>query len=255
MEVLLIITSILIHELGHAAVARMLGVNVMEVELLPFGGQAKIEDFTGLDPEKEIYVAAAGPVISLSLAAFLWMAVPECSSMMTLFIRLNLFLGIFNLLPALPLDGGRILRSILSKILGYRHATRSMAAIGQVLAVGLVAGGGYLTYHEYSGANVIVIGILLFWAARREGNLLAYAFMRFLVKKKGELARHGFMEGKQMVASPDTLVKNILNQSRPSYYMTVMMIDTNGSILGVRSEAELIEGLLEGGPTIKVKDC
>jgi len=213
-EVLLVIAGILIHEVGHMVSAKMLKVNILEVELFPFGGQAKIEDFTGLDPEKEIYVAAAGPVISLSLAAFLWAVLPEYGNMMKLFIRLNLFLGIFNLLPALPLDGGRIIRSILSKILGYRQATRSTAVIGQILAVGLISGGGYLTYCGFSGANMIFIGMLLFWAARREANLLAYAFMRFLIKKKGELARHGFMEGKQIVASPDTPVKNILNQSR-----------------------------------------
>jgi len=254
-EILLIVSAVLVHELAHTVAAVTLGVKVFEVELLPFGGQSKIEDFTGLDPEKEIYIALAGPLVSFLLAAVFSFLFPLRENAVGLFININLSLGGFNILPALPLDGGRVLRALLSKMLGYRRATMRAAALGKISAV-LVGGYGiYLTYTTMTGANLIIIGVLLFWAAGREAKFLAYAFMRFLVNKKSELARHGFMQCQQLVARADTPVKTILDASRPSYYLTVLIVGDNDSIIAVLSEAELIECLLEKGPLSILRDC
>ncbi len=254
-EVLLITTAVLLHEVAHTMVAVNMGVRISEVELLPFGGQARVEDFTGLEPEKEIYVALAGPLISLSMAAVCFFLLSDRGPLTGLFINLNLFLGCFNLLPALPLDGGRVARAVLSRRLGYRKATLATSLIGKLTAVLAAGSGVYLTYSSMSGANLIIVGILLYWAASREKSLLAFAFMRFLVNKKSQLTRHGYMECQQMVAAPDTLVKKILDSSRPSYYLTVLIIGPDESVIGIRSEAELIECLLEKGPAACIKDC
>ncbi len=254
-EVLLITTAVLVHELAHTMVAFTLGVKISEVELLPFGGQAKVEDFTGLEPEKEIYVALAGPLMSLSMAAAFFFLLPDRGDLTKLFININLFLGFFNLLPALPLDGGRVLRAVLSRRFGYRKATLTAAFMGKLTAV-LVGGGGvYLTYTTMSGANLIIIGVLMYWAASREKTLLAFAFMRFLINKKGQLTRRGFMDCQQIVATQDTLVKKILDSSRPSHFLTVLIIGADESVIGIRSEAELIECLLEKGPAACIRDC
>ncbi|KUG04249.1 stage iv sporulation pro-sigma-k processing enzyme (spoivfb) [hydrocarbon metagenome] len=251
----MITTAVLLHEAAHIMVAVNLGVKISEVELLPFGGQAKAEDFTGLEPEKEIYVAMAGPLISLAMAAVCFFLLPEQGPLTRLFINLNLFLGSFNLLPALPLDGGRMVRAVLSRRAGYRKATLATAFTGKVIAVLALGGGIYLTYTDMSGANLIIIGFLLYWAASKEKKLLAFAFMRFLVNKKSQLTRHGFMECQQIVAAPDTLVKKILDSSRPSYYLTVLIIGHDESVRGILTEAELIECLLEKGPAACIKDC
>lgn len=254
-EVLLITTAILVHELAHTMVAVNLGVKISEVELLPFGGQAKVEDFTGLEPQKEIYVAMAGPLISLSMAGAFFFLMPEPGPLTLLFINVSLFLGSFNLLPALPLDGGRMVRAVLSRRIGYRRATLTTAFMGKLTAAIAVGSGIYLSFTTMSGANLIIIGLLLYWAASKEKNLLAFAFMRFLVNKKNQLTRHGFMECQQIVTTPDTLVKKILNSSRPSYYLTVLIIGLDQTVIGIRTEAELIECLLEKGPDAQVKDC
>ncbi len=254
-EVVLITTAVLVHELAHTMMAVNLGVKISEVELLPFGGQARVEDFTGLEPDKEIYVALAGPLISFFMAAAFFFLFPDRGNLTGLFINLNLFLGCFNLLPALPLDGGRMVRAVLSRRVGYRKATLTTALMGKFTAVLAFGSGVYLTCTAMSGANLIIIGILLYWAASREKSLLAFAFMRFLVNKKSQLNRHGFMECQQVVAVPDTLVKEILNSSRPSYYLTVLIIGADESVVGIRSEAELIECLLAKGPAARVKDC
>lgn len=254
-EILIIFASVLLHELSHTIMAKILRVQVAEVELLPFGGQAKIEDFTGLDPDREIYIALAGPIMSLSLAAFFYLLPPHLLHKTSLLLQINLFLGLFNLLPALPLDVGRILRAILSLRIGYKRATSVAAGLGKTIAILLCAYGGYLFYLQQSGANHILAGLILFWAARREGLLLGYAFMRYLVNKKSELANKGFLASHQVVSFEDTLIKSILASTRPGYYTMVMVLDQQHMPQGLISEAQMIESLLNHGPRVRLKDC
>ena len=255
-EVLFILVAVLVHEISHVVMALALGVKVTEIELLPFGGQAKIEDFTGLEPDHEIYIALVGPIVSLSLAGiFYFIQARMTSTYLPLFININLFLGVFNLCPALPMDGGRILRALLSQAIGYKKATGRAAALGKLIAVLFILIGLYQVYFQHSGANYVVVGILLFWAARREGQLLVYAFMRYLVNKKGELSKHGVLPAQQIISREDTLIKKILESTRPSYYLVVVAVDEADHLIGMRSEAELIECFFEKGPGSRLRDC
>jgi stage IV sporulation protein FB len=255
-EVLFILAAVLVHEISHVVMALALGVKVKEIELLPFGGQAKIEDFTGLEPDYEIYIALVGPIVSLSLAGiFYFLQARITSSYLPLFININLFLGVFNLCPALPMDGGRILRALLSQAIGYKKATSRAAVLGKLIAAGFILIGLYQVYFQHSGANYIVVGILLFWAARREGQLLVYAFMRYLVNKKSDLSKHGVLPAQQIISREDTLIKKILESTRPTYYLVVVAVDEADHLIGMRSEAELIECFFEKGPGARLRDC
>lgn len=255
-EILLILAAVLIHEIAHIIMARLLGVRVAEVDLLPFGGQAKMEDYTGLDPEQDIYLALAGPAASLSAAGiFYFLQEQIVSSYLPMFININLFLGLFNLCPGLPMDGGHILRAVLSKFIGYKRATSRTAALGKVIALGIMGWGGYQLYYQQGGVNFIVVGALLMGAAHREGRLLAYAFMRYLVNKKSELAKRGLLPAQQMVSREDTLLKIILESARPNFYMVVLAMDENDNVVGMRSEAELIECFFDKGPKARLRDC
>lgn len=254
-EVVLITTAVLAHETAHTMVALALKVRISEVELLPFGGQATVEDFTGLEPSREIYVALAGPGLSLIMAGVFYYLIPPQGPLFSLFININLFLGFFNFLPVLPLDGGRIFRALLSRARGYRQATLTTLVLGKITACLLGGIGVYLSFTTMSGANLIIIAILLFWAAGREKKLLAYAFMRYMLNKKAQLGRHGFMESRQIAAVPETPVKKILDDSRPSAYLMVVIIGKDESVIGIRTEAELIECLLEKGPDACLQDC
>jgi len=101
----------------------------------------------------------------------------------------------------------------------------------------------------------LLAGIILFWAARREGKLLSYSFMRYLVNKKGDLARNGHLPAQQYVSQPNTLVKTILQTSSPTFYLLVVIINDDHQVEGMVSEAELIECLFEKGPQATVRDC
>jgi stage IV sporulation protein FB len=79
--------------------------------------------------------------------------------------------------------------------------------------------------------------------------------MRYLVNKKGELSRQGLLPSRQVVSQPDTLVKKILDTTRPNYYLVVVIVNEKHEVVGMRTEAELIECLFEKGPRARISDC
>ena len=120
-EIIIIFASVILHEIAHTIVGSLLGIKIAEIEMFPFGGQASLESFHGLDPVKEIFTAMAGPICSLSVAAvFYFLPLVPFSEQLEFLIKLNLTLGLFNFLPFLPLDGGRVLRAVLSKSIGFK---------------------------------------------------------------------------------------------------------------------------------------
>lgn len=129
------------HEIGHLLAARLLGVHIQEIHLTPFGGSARMENPYRLDAAHIIPVAAAGPAVNLLLAMLFaslahWrVLLPHQASPL---IGTNLVLFLFNLMPALPLDGGRILFALLRRPLGERRALCTGLWLGRILAAVLV---------------------------------------------------------------------------------------------------------------------
>ena len=134
-------TSVLLHELGHAVVARQLGVHVAGIELHFFGGAAKMGEMPRR-PNHEIAIAAAGPIVSLVLAALgLGIGMAAGSWFVVAVGWINLTIALFNLIPALPMDGGRIFRALLSKRMDYVRATDAAVFVARVVAVGFAVFG------------------------------------------------------------------------------------------------------------------
>ena len=137
--VLLAFASVILHELGHALVARHLGVRVDKIELHFFGGAAQMVD-QPRSAGDEIAIAAAGPAVSFALAGLsLLLAQLTGAWLFEMLAWINLVLGAFNLVPALPMDGGRILRAILSRRMGFLRATERSVLIARVFAIALGA--------------------------------------------------------------------------------------------------------------------
>lgn len=137
--------SVLVHELGHALVARHLGVHVSGIELGFLGGAAKMVDMPRR-PDHEIAIAAAGPAVSIGIAGVgLGLGMVAGSSLLLTIGWINLVLAGFNLIPALPMDGGRILRAALAKRMSFVRATDLSVTVARYVAVafgilGLVGG-------------------------------------------------------------------------------------------------------------------
>jgi Zn-dependent protease len=147
--ILLFFVCVVLHELGHSLTARRYGINVPRILLLPIGGMAEM-DRIPRQPSKELLITIAGPAVNFVLAALLWPvalwiraevgpvyehSLPGVT--LNLFYA-NLIMGIFNLVPVFPMDGGRIFRALLAIKLPYLRATWWAVMVGRVLAVGFI---------------------------------------------------------------------------------------------------------------------
>ena len=153
---------ILVHELGHALVARHYGIRTHDIILLPIGGISSLEHMPER-PSQELAVAIVGPVINIVLALVLW---PFRNPFVHELAWINIGLAVFNLIPAFPMDGGRVLRSLLALRLGAERATDIAAACGKIFAV--VFGIWGLFYNPL----LVLIAVVVWFGASQERALV-----------------------------------------------------------------------------------
>ncbi len=176
--ILCLFGCVVLHELGHSLVALRFGAKVRSITLLPIGGVAMMKSIPE-KPYQELLVAFAGPLVNVAIAAILtvlrggfppWGAADMFpSSLQELLDTItcaNVVLAVFNLLPAFPMDGGRVLRGILAMFLPYATATTVAAGVGQVLSVGLILAG------LMGNVLLMIIGVLVFLGAENEERLV-----------------------------------------------------------------------------------
>lgn len=158
-------TSVILHEFGHALAARNYGISTAHITLYPFGGIAAIRGLPQ-DPRQEAVIALAGPAVNgLLFLAFggLWLALGGW--WLAMIAALNLIMGVFNLIPAFPMDGGRVFRAALTPWLGWQRASGVAIVVGRVFAAGFIVAA--LVFGQFSLA--LVGGFLLFatWVEAR----------------------------------------------------------------------------------------
>jgi Zn-dependent protease len=158
--------SVLLHELGHALVARRYGIHTRRIVLLPIGGIAQLEG-QPQTPRQELAIALAGPAVNFAIAAVLFVlsglvGAPSGWGLLGSLMFANLALGLFNLLPAFPMDGGRALRAILATRVGGRRATEVAAYIGKVAAIAFGIIG------LFTNPMLVIIAVFIWFAANAE---------------------------------------------------------------------------------------
>jgi len=172
--ILLLFLCVLLHEFGHAMAGRHYGIRTPDITLLPIGGVARMQAIPE-KPWQEFVIAVSGPAVNVAIAGGLWVVLflfpnlldkahPVSSEILPNLMTINLALLVFNMIPAFPMDGGRVLRALLAMKLNYLKATKIAARTGQAFAAGFVLVG--LGWNPM----LIFIGLFVFTAARQELN-------------------------------------------------------------------------------------
>jgi stage IV sporulation protein FB len=181
LEILTLFTIVIIHEMGHVAVARELGWTVTEIQLLPFGGVATMEDAAAADPLDEIVVALAGPFMNIAMMAvslLFWWTQIWSEEWTHFFVTSNAMIAGFNLLPIWPLDGGRIVQALLCYRLPYRQAALFSLGASSLFA-SLMLGLSSFSLNP----NEFLIALYLLVANIQAFLRFPYQFLRFLMNK------------------------------------------------------------------------
>jgi len=250
-KVLLVFSAVLWHELAHARVALLLGFTVREVELLPFGGVARIEGLGAVGSRDEIMIAAAGPAVSLALAAIAYIGMLYAGIYLDVwefYYRTNMMLAVFNLLPGLPLDGGRILRAWLALYIDYGKATLIAAGTSKGLSFCLLI----IIVYEYivnSTMNVtfLIAAVFLYTTAQSEIKVAGFRTLRVLAQKKAELIARGIMTTTYFTVVHSVLLKDVVKLFKPDQYYVLLIVDTDCTVCGTLTETQIWEGLPSKG--------
>ena len=255
-EIAVCLISILLHELSHILLCIKYELEIKELELFPFGSVARSDKSIWFKPNQEIIIAAAGPVVSLliSLFFFLISGLGYQNYIISILIKANFIIGMFNLLPFLPLDGGRITRAFLSKFIGFKPATRRLIMLTYISTILAVIVGSVIFIKYSYGLYIVLISIFLFLAARKESKMVAFIFMYDIIGKKAEVVKQKVMETHLLVALRTVTAMEITKYFLPQKYHIIIVIDNNCNCMGKIYENDLVNGIVQYGIYITLEE-
>jgi Zn-dependent protease/CBS domain-containing protein len=250
--ILLLFACVVLHEFGHALAAKAFGINTPDITLLPIGGVARLERMPE-EPRQELIIAVAGPAVNVVIALCLFLVIGsrglnsatlQTGDFMANLLTINVLLVLFNLLPAFPMDGGRILRALLATRMNYVRATQIAATIGQAFAfifgfIGLLSPNHWL---------LIFIALFVYIGASQEA---AIAQMK-------DISR-GFPVSSAMVREFRSLPTSAtLREAVDALLATSQhdfpVMDESGNVAGILTRDDLISALRRDDPQIRVGD-
>jgi Zn-dependent protease len=250
--VLLLFLCVVLHEFGHAFAAKAFGINTPDITLLPIGGVARLERMPE-EPVQELIIAVAGPLVNVVIALGLFVAggaqgllnrsTVEGGGLIAQLLTINIMLVLFNLLPAFPMDGGRVLRALLATRMSYARATQVAATVGQGFAFVF----GFLGLF---GPNpfLLFIALFVYIGASQEAAL---AQMKDVSRR--------FPVSSAMVREFRTLTENASLQEAVDALLATSqhdfpVVDETGSVAGLLTRHDLIAALRKNDPTLTVGD-
>jgi Zn-dependent protease/CBS domain-containing protein len=250
----LLFACVLAHEFGHIFTARGFGVSTPDVTLLPIGGVARLERIPE-EPREEFLIAIAGPAVNVVIALVLVAlagahldvgalgSVDNAGiSMVDRLAIVNLFLAAFNMIPAFPMDGGRVLRAVLASRIGHTRATEVAAAVGQFVAFLLGFAG------LFWNPMLIFIAVFVYLAASSEAHMVALRAMAHGVPVTNAMMTQFARLTPQ--AHVDEAVQTLLRTSQGEF----PVVDGAGKPVGLLGRHDLIRALKQLGPDARVAD-
>ncbi|MCG3199637.1 MAG: hypothetical protein GHCLOJNM_04161 [bacterium] len=245
---------VFLHELGHALAARSFGIATRDITLLPIGGLARLERMPE-KPLQELWVAVAGPLVNvaIAIALFVWLSLTGApapladfdftqGSLLQRLMVVNLFLVLFNLLPAFPMDGGRVLRAMLATRMDYTQATQIAASIGQAMAflfgfVGL-----------FTSPFLLFIALFVWIGAAQESSMV-----QLKSSLSGIPVARAMLTEFHTLAPADSLAEAV--RLTLQGWQQDFPVVQSGEVVGILTQGDLVAGLQSSGPSALVAEA
>jgi Zn-dependent protease len=250
---------VVLHEYGHALAARRYGIGTRSITLLPIGGVASLKDMPE-DPKQEFVIAIAGPLVNVVIALLLYLIVPvedfliddpeqleeqlagiSASNFLFYLFVVNVVLVLFNMLPAFPMDGGRVFRALLSTRMSRVQATRAATALGKFMAL------VFFLLGLFGNIILAIIAVFIYFGAHSENIVIQQISLL-----EGNDIRDAMITDFTTLSPNDTLqqaVDRILASTEQDF-----IISENGRPVGILFMADLAQALRERDRTTPVRD-
>jgi Zn-dependent protease/predicted transcriptional regulator len=249
---------VVLHELGHALTARRYGIPTRDITLLPIGGVARLDRMPS-DPKQELWVAVAGPAVNVVIAGVLFLVTQLSSSVFSIggsgldsllsgsfvsrIIAVNVFLVLFNMLPAFPMDGGRVLRALLATRMEYARATHAAAVVGQCMALLF----GLMGLLPHGNPMLVFIALFVWIGAAQESSM---------VQMKHSLS--GIPVSRAMVTEfhtlrPDDTLADAVDLTLKGTQRDFPVVDGE-RVAGVLRQSDMLATLARQGAHVRVGD-
>jgi len=251
--ILALFACVVLHELGHALTAQRYGIRTRDITLLPIGGVSRLERIPD-NPREEVWVSLAGPAVNvvIAVALYAWLLLSQTlrplsalamagGPFLERLLVVNVSLAVFNLLPAFPMDGGRVLRALLAMRMDYVRATQISAHVGQAMA--LVFG----LFGLFTNPFLVFIAFFVWIGAAQEASM---AQMRTALS--GIPVSRAMLTNFQTVA-PDDPVQRVLELIRGGSQQDFPVID-GGRLAGVLLRSDVLKALAQRGAEWRVRD-
>lgn len=243
-ELLVSFILVFLHEIVHYLTAVAFGFSGFDIKILPIGAVLRLKDLDEATPFEDLIISLSGPLFNLLLAVVCYyISTIYPSDTISFLIKSNLSLGIFNLIPAFPLDGGRVLRDCLSMKIIYRRANEITVKVSMVLGYCILGGFLISLALKTPDYNFAIIGLFVIISSYKERERIVYIIMSDIIRKKNRFVNSKYMENKNISVYYKGELINVLSIMDKNKYNIFTVLDEEMKVMDVIYEEEIVQGL------------
>ncbi len=253
-SIILAFISIFLHEISHIVIAKKNGCKFNNFKIHIYGTSAEFINIDELSKREKIQIYLAGPCMNLAVACiFFFVGLIINNSIVDKMININLSLLFFNILPAYPLDGSRVLEIILSEKILYKEVTDIISKISYIIALGLITISLVIfIYNKGINISLIIAAIIIYLITRSEKKSAMYILMGNIFVKRNKLLRNKYIENKSISVYYKLGLANVMAIIDKNRFNSFYVLDDDLRLLFIMHEDELIEALkLYGNITLE----